>query len=288
MSLESAKRFWDSYRRSKRGVIGLILVTLFLIIAVFAAYIAPYDPTKQFGQAAILLSPSSVHPLGTDEISRDILSSIMYAARISLLVGFLAAFISLVIGTIIGVTSGYYGGSVGEVLMRATDLFLVIPFLPFVMVLTVVLGSTSIWNIIFVIGITGWTWSARTIRSEAISLKERSFVERAKSIGATDSHIMVQHILPNVLPLAFANSVILIGNAILTESILAFLGLGDPTHVSWGLMLSFAFSSGSMTLGAWWYVLPPGICIVLVILGFTFVGNALEDTFSPRRKTSWI
>ena len=159
--------------------------------------------------------------------------------------------------------------------------------MPLVLVLAAILGP-NIWNLVWVIGLTGWTWTARTVRSQILSLKERPFVEKARAIGSTDSHIMLRYILPNVLPLAFANSILVIGNAILSEAILSFLGLGDPVHISWGMMLHYAYSSGSMSLGAWWFVLPPGLCIVLIMIGFTLLGHSLDDIMSPRLKTSWI
>ena len=285
--LQAISQFWNSYKRSKRGVIGLIILVFFLIQAVFAAQLAPYGPDQEMGPSSILLPPTLTHLLGTDEVSRDVLSEVIYASRVSLTVGFLAAFISLIVGTFIGLLAGYYGGLQGEVLMRFTDLFLVIPFLPLVIVLAAIFGS-SMFNLVLVIGITGWTWTARTVRSQILSLKERPFVERARSIGATDSHIILQHILPNVIPLAFANSIVLVGNAILAESVLSFFGLGDPVHVSWGMMLHYAYSSGAMSLGAYWYVVSPGVCIVAVMIAFALVGNALDDILSPRLKTSWI
>ena len=285
--LQAISQFWNSYKRSKRGVIGLIILVFFLIQAVFAAQLATYGPDQEMGPSSILLPPTLTHLLGTDEVSRDVLSEVIYASRVSLTVGFLAAFISLIVGTFIGLLAGYYGGLQGEVLMRFTDLFLVIPFLPLVIVLAAIFGS-SMFNLILVIGITGWTWTARTVRSQILSLKERPFVERARSIGATDSHIILQHILPNVIPLAFANSIVLVGNAILAESVLSFFGLGDPVHVSWGMMLHYAYSSGAMSLGAYWYVVSPGVCIVAVMIAFALVGNALDDILSPRLKTSWI
>jgi peptide/nickel transport system permease protein len=284
---KAISQFWKSYKRSKRGVIGLAILVFFLVQAVFAGQLAPYAPDQQLGASSILLPPTLTHLLGTDEVSRDVLSEVIYASQVSLTVGFLAAFISLVVGTLIGLLAGYYAGLKAEVLMRFTDLFLVIPFLPLVIVLAAIFGS-SMLNLILVIGITGWTWTARTVRSQILSLKERPFVERARSIGARDSHIIVHHILPNVIPLAFANSIILIGNAILAESVLSFFGLGDPVHVSWGMMLHYAYTSGAMTLGAYWYVVPPGVCIVLVMVAFALVGNALDDLLSPRLKTSWI
>jgi peptide/nickel transport system permease protein len=165
--------------------------------------------------------------------------------------------------------------------MRLTDIFLVIPVLPLVIVLASIL-KPSIWNLILVIGITGWTPAARVIRSQVLSLKERTFVERSKAIGSGDLHIMFSHILPNVMPLVFANAALIISNAIITEATLSFFGLGDPSYPSWGIILHFAFVSGAVTLNAYWYVLSPGVCIVVAVLSFACLGYALDQTFNPR------
>jgi peptide/nickel transport system permease protein len=198
-----------------------------------------------------------------------------------MLVGVAATAISMVIGTVIGIVSGFYGRAVDAVLMRFTDVFLVIPWLPLMLVMAALLGP-SLGNIIFVIGITSWAGTARIIRSQTLSIKERPYVERARAIGSGDSHIMFYHILPNVFPLIFANTVLVAAIAILSETTLSFLGMGDPTRVTWGVMLHFAFSMGAVSHGAWWWLLPPGICVVLVVLSFTFIGYALDEVLNPK------
>ncbi len=198
-----------------------------------------------------------------------------------MLVGIVSTLISMIIGSLIGISSGYYGGAIDAFLMRMTDVFLVIPWLPLMLVLTALLGP-SLWNIIFVIGITSWASTARIIRSQTLSIKERPYVERARAIGSGDIHIMTFHILPNVFPLIFANTVLIAAIAILSETTLSFLGMGDPTSSSWGMMLHFAFETGAAIIGAWWWLLPPGIAVVLVVLAFTFVGYALDEVLNPR------
>jgi peptide/nickel transport system permease protein len=205
----------------------------------------------------------------------------MYGGRISLLIGFLAAFTSGGFGTIIGLTAGYFGGWKEDVLMRITDIVLVIPRLPLMLVLSALLG-TSFWNIIFVISITTWTGTARIVRAQVLTLKERAFIESSKAIGASDLRIIGVHLLPNVFPLILAQMVLGIGGAILQESALSFLGLGDPLSISWGMILHWAFSAGALSSNYWWFIIPPGICITLVALGFTFVGYALDQIVNPR------
>ncbi len=229
----------------------------------------------------IYAPPSAQHLLGTDDAGRDVLSNFIYGARVSLIVGFFAAFISVVIGGLIGISAGFYGGKVELILMRFTDIMLVIPALPLAVVL-VALTSPSLGNIIFVIGILGWTTTARLVRSQTLSVKERKFVLRARSIGSGNGHIIRRHIFPLVLPLMVANSVLVISLAILEESTLSFLGLGDPTMISWGQMLNFAFTRGGVSSGAWWALVMPGLGIVWVVLGLTFLGHGLEQIFNPR------
>jgi peptide/nickel transport system permease protein len=229
----------------------------------------------------IYAPPSAEHLLGTDDAGRDVLSNFIYGARVSLIVGFFAAFISVLIGGLIGISAGFYGGKVELILMRFTDIMLVIPALPLAVVL-VALTSPSLGNIIFVIGILGWTTTARLVRSQTLSVKERKFVLRARSIGSGNAHIIRRHIFPLVLPLMVANSVLVISLAILEESTLSFLGLGDPTMISWGQMLNFAFTRGGVSSGAWWALVMPGLGIVWVVLGLTFLGHGLEQIFNPR------
>jgi peptide/nickel transport system permease protein len=243
----------------------------------------PFD-IQNIGEVnAIMKPPSFQHLLGTDELGRDILGYLISGSRVSMMVGLLATFISMLIGTVLGIVSGYYDKTMGVIIMRITDFFLVIPWLPLMIVLASIMG-TSIWNIIFVIGITSWAGTARVVRSQTLSVKELQFIERAIAIGSNDSHIMKKHILPNVFPLVIANTVLNAAVAITTETTLSFLGLGDVTRPSWGIMLHYAFESGAMSVGAYWYFLPPGICIILVVLAFTFLGFAFDDIVNPKLK----
>ena len=187
----------------------------------------------------------------------------------------------MVIGTIIGLMSGILRGLAGRLLYRFTEWFLVIPFLPLALVLATVLGR-SLLNIAVVIGVTSWPATALLIRSQTLSIKERPYIERARVLGAGRWQQMSRHVLPNVMPMVFANTTLTVAVAILAETTLSFLGLGDPTRVSWGSMLEAAFGVGAMTTGAWWFIVPPGVCVVLVVLSFTLIGQALEEIFNPR------
>jgi oligopeptide/dipeptide ABC transporter ATP-binding protein len=267
------------------GVIGAAMLAVALIVAVFAPLIAPYDPYANVPVTItdIYQAPSPEHLLGTDDGGKDVLSSLIFGARVSLLVGFSAAAIALVIGGLVGIVAGYRGGVVGSGLMRITDFFLVIPDLALQIVLVAIIGP-SLGTIILVIGALGWTTTARLVRSQTLSVRERKYVMRARAIGAGDAHILRRHIFPMVLPLMLANMVLVISLAILSESSLAFLGLGDPTVISWGQMLNFAFERGAVSAGAWWALLPPGFAIVWVVLATTLLGTALEDALNPRLK----
>ena len=275
------KEFGRAVLHNKMAFIGSVTLSLFIVVALIGPIILPFS-TLDFGEASdILLPPSGAHWLGTDDMGRDVLANLISGARISLLIGGLATLISMVVGTVIGITAGYFGKGIDTFLMRFTDFFLVIPWLPLMMVLAAILG-TSIWNIIFVIGITGWAGTARVVRAQTLSVRERPFVERTVSIGAGNAHIMIRHILPNVFPLVFANTVLVAAVAIVSETTLSFLGLGDPTTASWGMMLHYAYASGATSVGAYWYYLPPGICVVLVVLSFTLLGYAFDEILNPK------
>jgi peptide/nickel transport system permease protein len=263
--------------------IGLSMLLSAIIVAVFAPWIAPYDPKAniKINIDDIYAPPSAAHWFGTDDAGRDVLSNFIYGARVSLIVGFFASFISIAIGGTIGITAGFFGGRIENLLMRFTDIMLVIPDLPLAVVL-VALTKPSLWNIIFVIGILGWTGTARLVRSQTLSVKERKFVLRARAIGSSNLHIIRQHIFPLVLPLLVANTVLVISLAILEESTLSFLGLSDPTTLSWGQMLNFAFTRGGLSAGAWWSLMMPGLGIVWVVLGCTLLGHGLERILNPR------
>ena len=261
---------------------SLMLVTA-ILIAIFAPWVAPYNPkaSLKVNINDIYAAPSLAHLFGTDDAGRDVLSNFIYGARISLIVGFFASFISVFIEGTIGIVAGFYGGQVENLLMRFTDIMLVIPDLPLAVVL-VALTKPSLLNIIFVIGILGWTGTARLVRSQTLSVKERKFVLRARAIGSGNIHIIWQHIFPLVLPLMVANTVLVISLAILEESTLSFLGLSDPTNLSWGQMLNFAFTRGGLSSGAWWALAAPGLGIVWVVLGCTLLGHGLEQILNPR------
>ena len=272
--------------RSKIGMAGLIMTVLVTLMAVFAPVLAPYDPYKVTRVTIddIYAPPSLEHPLGTDDAGKDVLSSFMYGARVSLIVGFFASLISIAIGGMIGISAGFFGGRAENVLMRFTDIMLVIPEFPLI-ILLVALTEPSLWNIILVIGLLGWTGSARLVRSQTLSVKQRKYVQRARAIGAGNPHIIRHHIFPMVLPLMVVNTVLVISLAILNESALGFLGLSDPTKISWGQMLNFAFTRGAMSARAWWALVTPGLGIVWLVLAFTLLGQGLEQVFNPRLET---
>ena len=280
--MKKVKGFIKELLSNRYGLAGVIILVPYVILAIFAPFLTPYGPYEMGGLKEVLLPPCKAHILGTDDMSRDVWSQLVYGARVSMTVGFLAAAFGVLIGTFVGLLAGFYGGAVDEVLMRITDMFLVMPTLPLMIVLAAVLGP-NIWNIILVIAVTGWPGTARVIRSQVLSVKERPFFEAAVCIGEGDLGLMLFEVLPCVLPIVFAESVLWVADAIYSEAVLSFLGLGDPTHISWGMMLNFAFSSGVMAR-AWWWVYPPGMSIALVVLGFTFIGSAINEIVSPKYK----
>lgn len=261
---------------------GLLLLTLFLFLAIFAPFIAPYDPWEP---GRPFLPPSGTHHFGTNDIGQDIFSELVYSTRISLFVGFFAAFVSVVIGTLVGLFSGYLRGATDEVLMGLTDIVLIIPSLP-LMIILAAHTSPSIWNIILVIGALWWTSTARVVRSRVLQLREMPFVEAARGLGAGDSYIVFCHVLPNTLQVVLAKFILAVAGAMLTEASLSFLGLGDPLQKSWGMMLNYAFSRGGFINGYWWWYLPPGICISLAVLSFVLIGFGLEELDRRELNTS--
>jgi peptide/nickel transport system permease protein len=268
------------------GRAGLLLLGVVLVLIILGPVVFPFH-SQAFGRssAAILTGPSSTHWLGTDELGRDVFRETLLGGRISLLVGVSATLIAIALGAGLGLVSGYYAGWRDVVLMRVTDFFLVLPTVPLIVALAALFGQ-SVLVTSLVIGLTSWPQTARIIRSQVLSLRERPLILRARSIGATDLRILGGHILPNVMPLILANLVLVLAGSVLSEATLSFLGLGDPVHVSWGTMLHFAFSTGAMGLGAWWYVLPPGLGIVALVMGFSLVGHSLERLLSPRSRES--
>ncbi|QZY30605.1 ABC transporter permease [Nocardioides coralli] len=281
---EAWGRGWRQFRTHRSGLVGLVVLTIFLAMAVLAPWLADaegLEVTKATG--GVLEPPSGDYWLGTDDNGRSVLTLLIWGSRVSLFVGLLATAISMVIGTLVGLMSGYFGGRAGAVLFRLTEWFLVIPFLPLAIVMATVLGP-SLLTIAFVIGVTSWPGTALLIRSQTLSIKERAYLERARVLGAGRWHQMSRHILPNVMPMVFANTTLTVTIAILAETTLSFLGLGDPTRISWGSMLEDAYTLGAITTGSWWFIIPPGVCVVLVVLSFTVIGRALEEVLNPRLK----
>ena len=282
---------WRIFRHNRMGMFGGLLVLTAVLVAITAPYLSPYDPSEVIRDAngrGMTFAPPSVHPpLGTDDAGRDVFTQLVHGARISLLVGFMAGAIAMFVGSLLGILAGYFGGVVDTLLMRITDILLVIPDLPLMIIMVATVRSMELHIsplavLVLVIGLLYWTSTARLIRSQVLTIKERQFVARARAIGAGNAHIIRKHILPQIMPLIVANTVLILSTAILVESGLAFLGLGDPTQPSWGTMLNFAFSRNAITNGAWWFYLPPGLAIVWVTLGCVLVGNVLEETLNPR------
>ncbi|MEO8608097.1 MAG: ABC transporter permease [Chloroflexota bacterium] len=267
------------------GIIGATMLGIVIIAAIFAPLLAPFDPYQRLQVQAsdILAPPDAQHLLGRDDAGKDVWSQLIYGARVSLIVGFTASFVSMLIGTTVGLVAGYYGRWVDNLLMRIVDFLMVIPDLPLMLVIIAVWGR-GLFKIILVISLLGWTYTARLVRSQTLSIKERQFVTRARAIGASNSRIIIRHILPQVMPLILAQAVLDISASIIAESSLSFLGLGDPTLISWGNMLNFAFER-AVSRQAWWFLLPPGFAILWVSLSLILIGNSLEEIVNPRIKS---
>ncbi|MEZ4666970.1 MAG: ABC transporter permease [Anaerolineae bacterium] len=268
------------------AIIGTFMLGIVLVAAIFGPSLAPFDPYARIrvDPSDLFAPPDNVHLLGRDDAGKDIWSQLIYGARVSLVVGFAASLVSMGIGTTVGLVAGYYGGRVGNLLMRLVDFLMVVPDLPLMLVIIAVWGR-GLFNIILVIGLLGWTYTARLVRSQTLSIKERQYILRARSIGASNQRIILRHILPQVLPLIVAQSVLDISASILAESSLSFLGLGDPNLISWGSMLNFAMDRGAVSRQAWWFLLPPGFAILWVTLSLILIGNSLEETVNPRTRS---
>jgi peptide/nickel transport system permease protein len=274
--------FWRVYRTSRMGMVGLVLLGVFALMA-FAAPLIVSDEELSVSSPSggPFERPSAEFPLGTDDFGRSVLDLVIYGSRISLLVGFAATVMTMTVGAAVGITGGYYGGRVDSIMNAFTNWFLVIPWIPLAIVLASVLGR-SLFNTILVIGITSWAGTARLVRADTLSVKERPYVERARALGASNWHLVTRHILPNVMPVIFANTVLTVALSILAETTLALLGLGDPLSTSWGVMIFDAFEQGALSAGYWWWLVPPGVCICLVTLAFTMCGYALDEVLNPR------
>lgn len=262
------------------GWIGGFIVIALVAIAVFAPWIAPYDPAERVGRPFSV--PSADHLLGTNDVGQDLLSELIFGARVSLTVGVVAALVAMGIGTTIGIVAGYYPKRLGSALMRFVDVVLILPFLPLLIVLAAYLGRSLI-NTIIVIGVLIWAAPARVIRSQVLSLRSREYVLASRSMGARDRWVILRHVLPRTALLATGSFVRAVSTAILLEAALSFLGLGDPIQKSWGSILFWAQTRGAFLTPAWkWWVLPPGLAIMLASLGFALVAFAVEERINPK------
>lgn len=274
--------FWGRYRKNRAAVGGLAMVVGFAIVAFLAPIISPSNPFEMHLQGLSLIynPPGVAHLMGTDQFGRDVLSRIIWGSRVSLLVGFVAAGISASVGISLGSIAGYYGGRIDDIVMRVVDVFMTVPSFFLILTIVMIFGS-SLSNVMIIIGLTIWPGTARLIRAEFLSFKEKEFVQAARSIGAGDRHIIFREIAPNAVFPAIVNASLQVGGAILTESALSFLGLGDANQVSWGFILNEAISS---FLRAWWLSAFPGLMICLVVISFNLVGDGLNDASNPYLK----
>ncbi len=272
--------FWRRFRRNRAALLGLSLFVVVVLMAATAGLVEPSNPLRQAGAPLTPPFTDWATPLGTDQLGRDILAGIFHGARISLLIGVVATLVSIAIGVLIGAISGYFGGWVDDVLMRVTEAFQTIPNFVLLLALVAIMGSSIQW-IALAIGIVSWTAPARMVRAEFMSLRSREFVDAARNLGVSNTAIIFREILPNALPPIIVYSSVIMALAILLESALAFLGLGDPNYASWGNMIG----QGRAVLRTDWYcAVIPGIAIVFTVLSFSLVGEGLNDALNPRQK----
>ncbi|MET9971828.1 ABC transporter permease [Streptomyces sp. NPDC006356] len=279
---QSVVRFWKQYRTHRAGLVGLVGLALFALVALTAPLTVGTDVSSVTGAPGRPMeSPSAEFPLGTDRFGRDLLGLLVWGSRVSLLVGLLAAALSVAIGTTVGVTAGHFKGAYATVLMRITDWFLVMPTLVLAIALATVLPR-SLGTVVLAIGVTSWPTTARLVRAQTLAVESRPYIERAKALGGGHWHVMSRHVLPNVMPLVLAQTTLMISSSVLAEATLAFLGVSDPTVLSWGGLLQDAREAGAVSSGNWWYLVPPGIAIAVVALAFTLCGRAVESVLNPR------
>lgn len=257
---------------SRRAAVGLIIIAVFVLVAIFGRLISPYPANKAFDS---WLTPSWGHPLGTDDYGQDVLSQLIIGTRVSVSVGVLSGLLGSAVGTIVGLLSGYFQGIVGEVLMRIVDLLLVLPSLALIIVIAAFVPSMSNGIEIVIIAGLSWLWIARSVRGQVLTEKARTYIDVARVTGLGHTEIMTREILLTIFPVVFANSVMVTTSSILTQAGLSFLGIGNPNSVSWGSMLALAFSTGAILHQAWWCVVTPGLCITILCYGFVLYGNSL-------------
>jgi peptide/nickel transport system permease protein len=276
-----AKDFWKRFRKNRLALAGSVLVLCLFVVSLLAPWLAPYDPNA-IDLKNILAPPTASHWFGTDQLGRDVCSRMIWGAGISLKVGFVATGIAILIGTILGAVAGYYGGWIDALIMRFVDIMLCFPTF-FLILAVIALLEPSIWNIMIIIGITGWMGITRLIRADFISLKERDFILAAKAIGAGDLRIIFVHMLPNAMASVLVTATLGIAGAILTESALSFLGIGvQPPTPSWGNILTAGKDNIDI---AWWLSLYPGLAILFTVLGYNLLGEGIRDSLDPRLRS---
>src|SRR2546421_10109070 len=281
---------WTRIRHSRTAMVGLGILVFFIGMAVFARWLAPYGPIDRVADTSNcvpnvscpLSPPSAQHPLGISEEGADIYSQVIWGSQISLIVGIFSAMVASVLGTAVGLVSGYVGGWVDEVMMRFNDVVLSVPWLVLMIVVAAKLGVIDLTGLILVIGLTGWSVTARVIRSQVLSIKERVFVERARMIGVPSWRILLRHIFPNAFPLIFANTILTVAVSILSESVLAFLRLSPTNPGSWGKIIDEAIDNNAIGIGNPGWLIVPGLCIVFLVFGFYLFGYALDEILNPR------
>jgi len=276
--------FWKEYSKSRVGTIALAILVIISVIAIIGPFVAPQDP--HLPQPVLSLTPqppSEKYLMGTDFEDKDVFSQFLIGGMPVLIVSFVAGTMSTVIGALTGVIAGYYGRKSEEVIMRTTDFFLVLPWLPFMIVLIALLGR-SFGIVIIVIGIVSWPSMTRLIRAQVLSVKEKMYIERSRAFGASDLYIIRRHILPNVFPLVVVNSIFMISGAIFSVAFLDFFGLGNPNTISWGWMLERAQEHSAMVNLYWWWITPPAVGIVLLIMCFYLIGDTIDGVWNPRLK----
>lgn len=276
------RAIWRVLRHQRQAMLGVAILAFFGVVAVLGPMIA--GPVDDVGANRPLQPPTLEHLFGTDRAGRDLFLTNLWAARVSLIVGIVASVISIVIGTAMGIAAGYLGGASDAWLMRLTDFFYVLPTLVLALVLAAILGP-SLTNVVVVIAIASWPSTARIIRSQTLSIRERAFVDRARAYGSGNLRIMRRQVLPNVFGLVLANTTLTVAIAIYLETTMSFLGVGPRDTFSWGRILEEAFSAGALTLGLWAWFIPPGLAVVLVVLAFTLVGSAFDEILDPRLRS---
>jgi peptide/nickel transport system permease protein len=285
---QARRGVWNAMLESFRqpaSIVGLVILAAFILMAIVSQWVTPYSTTEP--TCAVFAAPSSAHWLGCDDGGIDVLSLVLVGGQVSMFVGFTAALMSIVIGALFGIFSGYFGGWVDTVLMRITDYFIVIPQIVLMIVVAAVWGP-SLFHVIIVIGALMWTSTARVIRAQVKTLRERVYVQRTASIGAGHLRIIWRHVLPQLGPLLIANAVLAITLAIFNETALAFLGLSDPTTTTWGTIMEHAFDRDAISTGAWWAIVPAGVAVAVLIVGCYLLGNSIEDALNPRLRSSYL